>query len=77
MSDSAFPTGMFPGFTKAQLLDRLAWAVNEPAAPYYVSPETAAKMRAEIARRDAVAGGDVSQMTPGERLRFNSERRKV
>jgi hypothetical protein len=29
-------------------------------------------MRAEIARRHAVAAGDVSQMTPGERLRYFS-----
>jgi hypothetical protein len=61
MSDAAFPTGRYPAFTTSELESFLA--DGRPAV-------IADAMRAEIARRHAVAAGDVSQMTPGERLRY-------
>lgn len=67
MSDSAFKSAPFSGFTTDQLRARVAaderGETNLPDATYN-------GMVAEIARREAVARGDVSVMTPGERLRF-------
>ncbi|RUW96608.1 hypothetical protein EOA27_38575 [Mesorhizobium sp. M2A.F.Ca.ET.037.01.1.1] len=59
MSDTAFKTAPYGSYTTATLR---VWAEQEgvDTAPYL----------AEIARREAVAAGDVSVMTPGERLRF-------
>ena len=56
------PTGSFPGFTTKELVARLK-ADDLPEA-------TANKMALEVLRRARVAEGDVSVMTPGERLRF-------
>ena len=62
MSDSAFQTGAYPGFTLAELEAKVDRAeVNGQTAP--------AAMVAEIARRKRVRAGDRSVMTPGERLR--------
>jgi hypothetical protein len=64
MSDSAFPAGAFPGHTlealkvSARNMDELV--PNSPTLP---------KLKAEIARREAIAAGDYSNSTPGERLR--------
>lgn len=56
--DSAFATAPYSGYTT----DQLRQMVSRPSA-------NAAKMWAEIERRERVAAGDVSVMTPGERLR--------
>lgn len=58
MSDAAFATAAYPGYTLAELV---AFVVE--------GRDTTGKMLAEIARRERVAKGDVSAMTPGERLR--------
>lgn len=60
MSDAAFPTWRYPAYTTPELESFVA--EGRP-------PEIADAMRAEIARRAAVAAGDVSVMTPSERLR--------
>lgn len=62
MSDAAFKTGAYPAYT----IDELKAFVAEGR-----EPSIAAAMTAEIARRDRVAAGDVSAMTPGERLRHS------
>ena len=56
--DSAFATAAYPGYTT----DELRQMVSRPSA-------NARAMWAEIERRERVAAGDVSVMTPGERLR--------
>lgn len=56
--DSAFPTADYPGYTTNELREFLR-----------KKPDNA-KMSAEIERRERVAQGDVSVMTPGERLRY-------
>jgi hypothetical protein len=66
MADSAFKPAPFPAFTTAALKARIAGTDGNPLP---LAAETAEKMVAEIARREAVAAGDVSQMTPAERLR--------
>ena len=55
--DSAFATAPYSGYTTDQLRVMAQTSAN------------AAKMLAEIDRRERVAAGDVSVMTPGERLR--------
>lgn len=78
MSDAAFKTGAYPGYTTAQLRAALDRKEDEASGMCNTIPftdrknaeEVAKKMRAEITRREAVAAGDVSVMTPGERLRF-------
>ena len=55
--DSAFETAPYSGYTT----DQLRQMVSKPSA-------NAAKMWAEIDRREAVANGDTSVMTAGERL---------
>lgn len=62
MSDAAFKTGKYPGYSTAQLREFVAEQNDR-------SPGITVAMQAEIARREAVAAGDTSQMTPGERLR--------
>ncbi|ESZ63769.1 hypothetical protein NL532_00025 [Mesorhizobium sp. C120A] len=71
MSDSAFKTGAYPGLTTKQL--EAAYA-KYAAIPGHGA--TAEKMQAELDRRFAVASGDVSVMTNGERLRFARETSK-
>ena len=56
--DNAFSGRAFPGFTTAELIAKIEAGCVD------------ARMIAEVARRKAVAGGDVSKMTNGERLRF-------
>lgn len=60
MSDSAFQSAPFPAYTTAHLRE---------IADNMLVPETGAKMRAEIERREKRDAGDVSVMTPAERLR--------
>lgn len=55
--DNAFKSRPFPGYTLAELVAKVEAGNQDP------------RMVAEIARRKAVAAGDVSQMTPSERLR--------
>lgn len=59
MSDSAFKTAPYSGFTTEQLRT----SVKDCSNP---------SIEAEIARREAVAAGDVSKMTDGERRRFHT-----
>ena len=60
--DSAFKSRPFAGYTTQQLRD-IASGETEG---------TRRQMEAEIARREKVAAGDESVMTPSERLRANS-----
>jgi hypothetical protein len=55
--DNAFTGRAFPGFTTAQLVAKIEAGSTDP------------RMIAEVSRRKAVAAGDVSKMTPAERLR--------
>lgn len=55
--DSAFPTAAYPGHTTTELTAAIAAGRGTPA------------MIAEIDRRARRDAGDVSVMTPGERLR--------
>lgn len=55
--DASFATAKFPSYTTVELATWIADGRGSPA------------MAAELARREAVEAGDVSQMTPGERLR--------
>lgn len=67
MSDSAFPTTAYPAYTTAELhkwLAEHAKGTRQFAAGQYD------KICAELSRRGKVESGDVSAMTPGERLRF-------
>jgi hypothetical protein len=64
MSDSAFPTADYPAFTLAQLRQWIADNDRMGTANNYRN-----RILTEIARREAVAAGDVSAMTPGEQLR--------
>lgn len=70
MSDAAFKTAKYPGYTTEQL--KVAVAAYDPEAALDTArgPQIIAEMKAEIKRRAAVAAGDVSQMTDGERLRW-------
>lgn len=56
--DSAFPPGAYPSMTTGAL-----------RAAVEAAPMAPASMVFELARRDAVAAGDWSRSTPGERLR--------
>lgn len=56
--DNAFSGRAFPGFTTAELVAKIDAGCNDP------------RIVAEVARRKAVAAGDVSKMSDGERLRF-------
>lgn len=55
--DNAFPTAPYPGYTTAELQAAIAAGRGNPV------------MVAEIERRALRDAGDVSVMTPGERLR--------
>lgn len=68
MADAAFKTGAYPAYTIDELKAFVA-QVREPSI--------AAVMTAEIARRERVAAGDISAMTPGERLRHSKRARHV
>lgn len=59
--DAAFKTAPFSGYTTAQLTRFLNVGAMDDAK--------ANAMAAELVRREAVASGDRSKMTPGERLR--------
>jgi hypothetical protein len=61
MSDSAFKSAPYSGYTNAEL----AKFINDANTSVY----NVAKMRAELERRQQVAQGNVSVMTDGERLR--------
>lgn len=62
MSDAAFKSAAYPSYTTEQLR---AFVANDEGRAAHIT----AAMRAEIERREKVAAGDVSVMTPGERLR--------
>jgi len=59
--DSAFKTAPYSGYTA----DQLRQMTSNPS-----SDDAARKMWAEIDRREAVAAGDMSRATVGERLRY-------
>jgi hypothetical protein len=61
MSDAAFKTAAFPGYTTHELI------YSAPSRPYDIRHQ----MEAEIERRMRVKAGDVSVMTPAERLRHS------
>jgi len=65
MADAAFKTAPFPSYTTEHLREFL----SRPGFAEYPTTDAAAAMEAEIARRDRVAAGDWSVMTPSERLR--------
>lgn len=65
MADTAFKAAAFPGLTTAQL--EREYAAKSKIFGY---GDFCEKAQAELDRRYAVANGDVSVMTPGERLRF-------
>lgn len=69
MSDAAFPTGAFPGYTSVELREYIDLYLQGLATG--MTDAKAVAMEDEIARRARVKHGDVSAMTPGERLRFN------
>lgn len=60
--DNAFSGRAFPGFTTAELIAKVEAGCAD------------ARIIAEIERRKAVAAGDISKMSPGERLRFAKAR---
>jgi hypothetical protein len=62
MSDAAFRTADFPGFTTTELRSFVSKG--------FADPEMDAKARAELDRRERALAGDVSVMTQAERLRF-------
>lgn len=66
MSDSAFKTAAYPGYTTAQLR---AFIADPDGGSQENNKAIADAMTAEVLRRDRVAAGDVSVMTNGERLR--------
>ena len=74
MSDAAFKTAAFPGYTTAQLR---AFIDKEHAFETHMEDDKYYAMCAELERRERVAGGDVSVMTDGERLRFYREGGKI
>lgn len=57
MSDSAFATAAYPGYSSQDLLRFIAEGRSDP------------RIIAELVRRERVAEGDVSVMTAAERLR--------
>lgn len=59
--DSALRSAPFPSYTTQELRDFIASGKVRTQA-------TEQMMRDEIARREAVEAGDISKMTPGERL---------
>lgn len=69
MADAAFRTAAFPGMTTNELEE--AYAAKSKVVGY---GDVAAKMQAELDRRAAVKAGDVSVMTPGERLRMGASK---
>ena len=63
--DAALPTGKYPAYTTVELRE-MATTTSGPAA---------AVMIAELERRARRDAGDVSVMTPGERLRRHAGKR--
>lgn len=59
MADAAFTTARYPGHSTDELKAAIEAGRDENGW-----------MAEEIARREKVAAGDVSVMTPGERLRY-------
>jgi len=71
MSDSAFPTAAFPGYTTADMLGKIAAYLDGTSET--MTDAKAVAMEDEIARRERVALGDAASMTPGERLHWVRE----
>lgn len=68
MSDAAFRSAKYPGYTTAQLKQVLIDSKGGDVRG--ITEDHRFEMADEIARRSKVADGDVSVMTSGERLRF-------
>lgn len=68
MSDSAFKSAPFPGYTTDQLKGFITVAKTDG---FYEGDRIYQDMQAEIDRRAKVQKGDKSVMTDGERLRFS------
>lgn len=66
MSDAAFATAKFPAYSTADLS---RWLANHSEGKSMLAANQYHDVCAELTRRGKVAAGDVSQMTPGERLR--------
>ncbi|MCO5159660.1 MAG: hypothetical protein M9939_00870 [Mesorhizobium sp.] len=66
MSDATFPTPAFPGYTTGELRFMLAGLAGG-----YLEKQ---KLEAEIERREKVASGDETAMTPGEKKLHHSRR---
>lgn len=69
MSDTAFKTASYPGYTASELRARCA-EIDDMNFPTEEVLRTRTLMRIELDRRYRVDGGDVSAMTDGERLRY-------
>jgi len=65
MANTAFATADYPGYTTAQLQD--AYNAKSKIIGF---GDVAERMQKELDRRFARDNGDMSAMTPGERLRF-------
>lgn len=63
MSDSAFKSAPFSGYTTEELLASIA-RNNDKIGNH---------MQAEVDRRVKVKAGDITVMTPGERLRYYAQ----
>lgn len=75
MSDSAFVTAAYPGYTTAELMVFVAkWrnSMQEDilVGDVHIHRAKVTSMQIEIDRRALVEAGDASLMTPGERLRW-------
>lgn len=70
MSDAAFKSAPFSAYSTPELETRITALRGDG-----FSVDVVVKMRAEINRRAKVEAGDVSVMTPGERLRFAAKGR--
>lgn len=66
MADAAFKTAAYPAYTTAELRDYVSGGFDYNGSA-----------KAEIDRRAKVAAGDVSVMTPGERLRYSQQKRPM
>jgi hypothetical protein len=68
MSDSAFKTAPYSGYSTPQLREFVA-KIDDMNNPTLEVQNRRSVMFAEIERRERVEAGDVSVMTDGERLR--------
>lgn len=71
MSDAAFQTAAYPAYTTAELS---RWLADHSEGKLLLAADQYQKVCSELTRRAKRDAGDVSVMTPGERLRFNPKR---